>query len=224
MDRSRLIERVRKLLRLTASNNQFEATRAKEEADAIMRKHGITKDDVAELIIREADAQRDFFRDFLAGLAARFFGCVMVERKTAVGFRGTPTNVNRALQFYEASIRESKGALMPPVAPWLQDAAMSVWTICWWDAFVAAIYERFGRPTVPKEKAVAVPDKPQAAETGSEDPFAGAVEAISQLEGQLDTHWLRHEARKSGRDAATRIEFPLDVTEQKTIAKESESP
>lgn len=212
---AKVIARVRKLRRLQASNNQHEAARAKEEADALMRKHHISEEDIADVVVQEADAQRDAYREFLATLAAKFFNCVMVGKKTAVGFRGTPRDVKRALTFYQSAIAESEGSLMPPVAAHLRDAALDVWKFCWWDAFVATIYERFGRPTVDPKKSIVTTEVKLE---GSENPLADVLEGISKLDGAIDVYWLKHEAKKSGRSAGHRITFPTDIVEQMLLA------
>ena len=209
--RSKLIDRVRKLNRLSLSSNQHEAERAKEEAAAIMRKYGITKDDIAEAVTREADATRDAYREFLAVLAAKFFNCMMVGKKNAIGFRGMPRDVQRALSFYDAAIRESEGSTMPPVARHLKEAALDVWKFCWWDAFVAALYERFGRPIGDPKRAVKIVDAKPDPGAATDNPLSDAIEAATMLSNHLDVHWLKFEAKRAGRAAGHRIEFPTVV-------------
>ena len=202
--------RIRKLLRLAESSNPHEAARAAEQAKALMERHGVTADDVAEHIIEEIDDQRDAYREFLAHLTASLCQCSVMFRRAGIGFKGMPEAVRKAVVFYRAAMDEVAQAPLPQAyAPWLEEAAREVWRFYWWDGFASAVYERRGArpvkaPVQAPVAAVQVAEDPRAGEAG-EAVLQHVAASFSKLDYNTDPHWLKREARTAGWNAGIRV-------------------
>jgi hypothetical protein len=198
--RDSVAKRVRKLLHLTQSSNEHEAARARERASALMEKHGLTDDDVADVVQEVVDSQIDEYRVFLAVLSSELHGCdAATNKRGRVALRGQPEGVRRAAAFYRSAVEAFDRSRMPPIAPWLAEVALEMWTFFWWDGFAAAVYDR--RPEV-RPGATSSAGVQGGTAAASPLPESDIVEevrsAMRQLSASIDVEWFKIEARRSG--------------------------
>jgi uncharacterized protein DUF2786 len=216
------VERIRKLRKLAASPNPHEAARARETADELMRQHGITEADIAELVLEVADTKRDPYRDLAAELAAKIHRCrVVTSNRQEIGFRGHADQVRRAVQFYRAAVGIAENTAMPPIADWIQSTARKWFDFCWWEAFAIAVNQRLQPPKQPREQSHEQPSatEPIVDVSGvtnipqkEADLIVETRQVLDDLNPYLDVIWLRREATRAGEAAGKSI--ALDGSER----------
>lgn len=218
-----IVDRVRKLLRLAQSSNPHEAESASAQAHALMVKHGLTEDDVAEEAIELLDQEADAPREWLAVLVASLFGCsVVVHKREGIGLRGIASKVEKARTLYKRALDEMLCSRMPPVAPWLEKEAAIVWRYCWWQGFKAVVTSSFApapMPSVspPKRSAAASArrsvtevetpaSQPQPRPEQSTSSFVEeVVRNVQQLDRSISIAWFQKEAYAAGRASGERV-------------------
>jgi len=139
-------ERIRKLIALSSSPEPNEAARAREEAERLMTRHGLTLADFEDDVVEVADEQRDAERQRLAYAVAVSRRCALiVNKRNQIAFRGGAQAAANARNVYQALVSDVNGTSdIGPNAP-----AREVWRICFWMGFVDAIIGRLIDNEVP---------------------------------------------------------------------------
>jgi len=94
-DRDKIIEKIKKCLRLAKSSNEHEAAAALRQAQKLMRAYGLSDLDVEHADIREEHARAGVkispskWESALAGVVARAFDCQLLFRAVNIPHKGT---------------------------------------------------------------------------------------------------------------------------------------
>ena len=131
-DHSKILEKIRKCMALSASSNENEAAAALRQARALMEKHGLTDADVlaaeaGEDGARASSASRPSnWEAALAGKTASIFGCHVIfrrgpfEKHASWVFIGTGANFEVARYCFEVLLRQVKRARSEHIKTHLQ--------------------------------------------------------------------------------------------------------
>jgi hypothetical protein len=171
------IDRARKLLRLAQSSNPHEAARAKENAAALMEKHGLSERDLEEVEVEIADGEREPFRDELAKMIAGSMQCeVVVGKRGGLGFRGRRSDIRDARKVYLRLSRLADERSFLSGAP--PEAAVELWRICWWLGFLTVLGERLRYGRVLRRELRSTADEQAPV-------IRAGLQACQELEGEL---------------------------------------
>lgn len=205
-----------KLLRLAQSPEPAEAARAREEAERLMKKHGLTEAEFEEDVIEVADDKRDDLRQRLAYAVGVSRRCVC-NKKHDIRFRGRSSDVASACRLYKALL--SAVTSNCEIGP--SDPGRDVWRICFWSGFIEVVVDRLiddearlwrpqeEQPT-PSEVAVMGPPKQVSDEQPSVavelqravDDFAQHFDPAHQQRGIAE---LRKAAREAGKSLGSSV-------------------
>lgn len=211
MQREEAVERVRKLLNLTRSPNAHEADRARERARALMAKHGISEDEVAEESLEVVD-DSNHLRDELARIVAASRGCSAVRDGRRLAFRGPKSRVAESARTYArlAGECERRASELPPGT--IRDA-LEPWRICFWLGFVAVLGERLQRVKCSQAVVLVEKDRPLPKATAIASEALRALERYGDEvryggeDGREAIEWLRTTAYAAGRALGERVDL-----------------
>jgi hypothetical protein len=132
---------IAKLLRLAQSPEPEEAARAREQAERLMVKHGLTEADFEEDVIEIADETRDELRQRIAMAVGVSRRCSpLISKRGQIGFRGRPAAAASARDMYKALVREVSTACESGVGP--HDPGYTSWKLWFWTGFTDAVVRR----------------------------------------------------------------------------------
>jgi hypothetical protein len=132
-------DKIEKLLRLSSSPNPHEAQRALEEAERLMRKHGLTYADFEKDVIVEVDvppAQVDVKLARVVGISRRC--SAMQKRGGGLAFCGKQEAPSRARALYVHLVAEVSAHC--EIGP--SDPGRFVWRRYYWGGFIHAVTGR----------------------------------------------------------------------------------
>lgn len=177
MASARTRDRIRKLLALATSPNENEAARAREQADQLMAKHGLSLSDFEEDVIEIVDNVRDALRQRLAIAVTVSRRVTLLCNKNQIAFRGRPRLVESGRTLYQSLIADA--AAHCEIGP--RDPGRDVWRLCCWQGFVDAVVERLIDDETIKEAPK--PNKKRAIEKQEQQqPVADVEPAAVQIE------------------------------------------
>lgn len=135
---AKIRDRIRKLIALSSSPEINEAARAREEADRLMAKHGLSMSDFQDDVVEVVDENRNELRQRLALAVSISRRCTEIVNKNKIAFRGHPTNVKSAVKLYVQLVTTvDDNCELGPQAP-----GRDLHRLCFWKGFVDAIVER----------------------------------------------------------------------------------
>lgn len=211
------VAKIRKLLALAESSNAHEAESARQSAEELMLKHGLTPYDVEEDVLVVLDSERDVFKETLAhALAVKNCCSAIVSKRGNLALRGRRMDAEPLKAIYKRLVRDgATGAVMPP-SGYPPPAAREAWRICWWLGYTGAIVDRLlGRPKARRGATPAREDLPGPVTEALEAfealavEIEGAVEDIAQV-----VERLRQTAHARGQDAGHAAQLGDDAPRQ----------
>lgn len=133
--------RVENLLRLTSSPNPHEAARAKEEAERVMRKNGLTyadfeKDTIVDVNVPESQCDAVLAR--VVGISRRC--SAMMKRRRQLAFCGKKEAPHRARALYLHFVGEIDGSLEKRAE--YHEPGFNVWRRYYWGGFIHSVTAR----------------------------------------------------------------------------------
>lgn len=204
--------RIAKLLRLAESPVEAEAASALEEAERLLKKHGLTREDFEEDVIEVADNKRDDLRQRLAYAVGVSRRCVC-NKKHDIRFRGKSSDVQSAVKLYKELVHEvDLGSDIGDVPH------RDLWRICFWFGFVEVVTDRLiddevraWRPPeqeAPKPSEVEVMGPPPVISDEPEKSLHEQMQEAADNLAQAKVEEVRRGAREAGKrlGAAVRIE------------------
>lgn len=111
--RRRVVSQIRKLLRLAESQNPHEASLAREEAERLLRGHGLRAADLEEepIVTEIVDRKRTHHREHLAHAVATSRGCTArVNEHDWIAIRGRRRAAEDAKALYESIVAHGERA------------------------------------------------------------------------------------------------------------------
>lgn len=227
-------DRIKKLIALSGSPNENEAARAREEADRLMRKHGLSSADFEEDVIEVVDESRSELRQRLAYAVSISRRCTLIVNRLKIAFRGHTKDVTPAANLYRSLTKECVSCCeLAHNAP-----GRDVWRLCYWSGFVDAVVERLMDDEVMEwqaekvEVAKAQPNKIVKRET--EEVIIPAKQELEKATDEFAAHfhpehrkdgvdWLRKDAYAAGGKLGQSVEIAPREKQVAHVMLDSES-
>lgn len=206
-----VVKRVRKLLRLAESPNEHEAARAREEAQRLMQRHGLSAGDVEENAIEAVEGKLDAFRREILITLAEAHGCSVVAGSAGHAFKGAASKARAAATAYRSLIQAGESCELDVRIKGSPEPVVVAWRACLWLGLasrltLAAIDLKARRNVRPPKPAPDIDesnvDWGEAREIRREPGVVTeAKSAVFRTGGIVDTNWLAREAHAAGERA-----------------------